>query len=244
MSDVPEGHPRYRSLKLRDDIVAGVESGITSRHGLMAHGRGEAFDYLIGEETQPFARQAIHTSAAMLLLAEHPVVSVNGNVAALVPDELIALGKMLKAPLEVNIFHASKAREEAIQQHLLKHGAVQVLMPTTAAQLSFIDSNRKFVHPDGIFSADVVFVPLEDGDRCESLRKMGKYVVTIDLNPMSRTANRSSVTIVDNVVRAMPLLIQEIHALTHTSPIVLHQIVSRYSNERILETALQWIRRA
>ncbi len=244
MSDVPEGHPRYRSLKLRDDIVAGVESGITSRHGLMAHGRGEAFDYLIGEETQPFARQAIHTSAAMLLLAEHPVVSVNGNVAALVPDEVIALGKMLKAPLEVNIFHASKAREEAIQQHLLKHGAVQVLMPTTAAQLSFIDSNRKFVHPDGIFSADVVFVPLEDGDRCESLRKMGKYVVTIDLNPMSQTANRSSVTIVDNVVRALPLLIQEIHALTHTSPIVLHQIVSRYSNERILETALQWIRRA
>jgi 4-phosphopantoate--beta-alanine ligase len=265
VSDVPEGHPRYRSLKLRDDIVAGVESGITSRHGLMAHGRGEAFDYLIGEETQPFARQAIHTSAAMLLLAEHPVVSVNGNVAALVPDEVIALGKMLKAPLEVNIFHASKAREEAIQQHLLKHGAVQVLMPTTAAQLSFIDSNRKFVHPDGIFSADVVFVPLEDGDRCESLCKMGKYVVfvpledgdrceslckmgkyvvTIDLNPMSQTANRSSVTIVDNVVRAMPLLIQEIHALTHTSPIVLHQIVSRYSNERILETALQWIRRA
>jgi 4-phosphopantoate--beta-alanine ligase len=238
VSDVPEGHPRYRSLKLRDDIVAGVESGITSRHGLMAHGRGEAFDYLIGEETQPFARQAIHTSAAMLLLAEHPVVSVNGNVAALVPDEVIALGKMLKAPLEVNIFHASKAREEAIQQHLLKHGAVQVLMPTTAAQLSFIDSNRKFVHPDGIFSADVVFVPLEDGDRCESLCKMGKYVVTIDLNPMSQTANRSSVTIVDNVVRAMPLLIQEIHALTHTSPIVLHQIVSRYSNERILETAL------
>jgi 4-phosphopantoate--beta-alanine ligase len=244
VSDVPEGHPRYRSLKLRDDIVAGVESGITSRHGLMAHGRGEAFDYLIGEETQPFARQAIHTSAAMLLLAEHPVVSVNGNVAALVPDEVIALGKMLKAPLEVNIFHASKAREEAIQQHLLKHGAVQVLMPTTAAQLSFIDSNRKFVHPDGIFSADVVFVPLEDGDRCESLCKMGKYVVTIDLNPMSQTANRSSVTIVDNVVRALPLLIQEIHALTHTSPIVLHQIVSRYSNERILETALQWIRRA
>jgi 4-phosphopantoate--beta-alanine ligase len=244
VSDVPEGHPRYRSLKLRDDIVAGVESGITSIHGLMAHGRGEAFDYLIGEETQPFARQAIHTSAAMLLLAEHPVVSVNGNVAALVPDEVIALGKMLKAPLEVNIFHASKAREEAIQQHLLKHGAVQVLMPTTAAQLSFIDSNRKFVHPDGIFSADVVFVPLEDGDRCESLCKMGKYVVTIDLNPMSQTANRSSVTIVDNVVRALPLLIQEIHALTHTSPIVLHQIVSRYSNERILETALQWIRRA
>lgn len=244
MSDVPEGHPRYRSLKLRDEIVAGVERGITSIHGLMAHGRGEAFDYLIGEETQPFAKQAIHTSAAMLLLAEHPVVSVNGNVAALTPDELIALGKILKAPLEVNIFHASKAREETIQQHLLQHGAVKVLMPTTDTQLSFIDSNRRFVHPDGIFRADVIFVPLEDGDRCESLRKMGKDVVTIDLNPMSRTANKSSVTIVDNAVRALPLLIQEIQALAKTSPIVLQQIVSSYSNEKILETALQWIRRA
>lgn len=243
MSDVPEDHPRYRSLKLRDDIVAGVENGITSIHGLIAHGRGEAFDYLIGEETQPFAKQAIHTSAAMLLLAEHPVVSVNGNVAALVPDELIALGKMLKAPLEVNIFHASKARVETIQKYLLKHGAVKVLIPATDTQLSFIDSNRKYVHPDGIFRADVVFVPLEDGDRCEALRKMGKDVVTIDLNPMSRTANRSSATIVDNVVRALPLLIQEIRTLAKTSPIVLQQIVSKYSNEKVLETALQWIRR-
>jgi len=110
MSDVPEGHPRYQSLKLRDVITAGVESGITSIHGLIAHGRGEAFDYLIGEETQQFAAQAIHTAAAMLLLAEHPVISVNGNTAALVPDELIALGKMLNAPLEVNIFHTTKGR--------------------------------------------------------------------------------------------------------------------------------------
>ena len=243
MSDVPEDHPRYRSLKLRDDIVAGVESGITSIHGLMAHGRGEAFDYLVGEETQPFAKQAIHTSAAMLLLAEHPVVSVNGNAAALVPDELIALGKMLKAPLEVNIFHTSKAREETIRKYLLKHGAVKVLIPATDTQLSFIDSNRKYVHPDGIFRADVVFVPLEDGDRCEALRKMGKDVISVDLNPMSRTANRSSATIVDNVVRALPLLIQEICKLAKTSPIVLQKIVSKYSNEKVLETALQWIRR-
>ena len=243
MSDVPEGHPRYRSLKLRDDIVAGVESGITSIHGLIAHGRGEALDYLIGEATQAFAKQAIHTSAAILLLAETPVISVNGNSAALVPDELIALGKMLNAPLEVNIFHTSKGREERIKEYLLKHGAVQVLVPATDTQLSFIDSNRKYVHPDGIFRADVVFVPLEDGDRCEALRKMGKEVISVDLNPMSRTANSSSVTIVDNVVRALPLLIQEIHALAKMSPIVLQQNASRYSNEEVLRTALQWIRR-
>ena len=123
MSDVPKTHPRYLSLTLRDTIVAGVEQGITSIHGLIAHGRGEAFDYLIGEMTQPFAIEAIHAAAAMLHLAEHPVISVNGNVAALVPDALIELGQVLNAPLEVNIFHTETGREQRIREHLLKHKA-------------------------------------------------------------------------------------------------------------------------
>ena len=243
MSDVSESHPRYVSLKIREAIVSGVEQGVTSIHGLIAHGRGEAFDYLIGEKTQSFAREATQAAAAVLLLAEHPVISVNGNAAALVPDELVELGKILNAPLEVNIFHASKERKKAIQNHLKKHGASVVLMPTEQAQLSFIDSNRKFVHPEGIFKADVVFVPLEDGDRCEALRKMGKNVVTVDLNPMSRTAKMASVTIVDNVVRALPLLIQKIQELKKSSPIALKEVVSKYNNEEILQNALQCIRR-
>ena len=243
MSDVPESHPRYLSLKLRDTIVAGVESGVTSIHGLMAHGRGEAFDYLIGEETQPFAMEAIRAGAATLLLAKQPVISVNGNVAALAPDDMVAFSNVLKAPLEVNIFHASKEREDAIREHLKEHGADHVLMPTTEAQLSFIDSNRKFVHPEGIFRADVVFVPLEDGDRCEALQKMGKTVVTVDLNPMSRTAKQAGVTIVDNVVRALPLLIQKVQMLQKATLNELREIVSQYSNDKTLQAALQWIRR-
>ncbi len=243
MSDVPESHPRYVSLRLRDTIVAGVESGVTSIHGLMAHGRGEAFDYLIGEQTQPFAMEAIRAGAATLLLAEQPVISVNGNVAALTPSEMVAFSNALKAPLEVNVFHASKERERAIREHLKKHGAVDVLMPTTEARLSYIDSNRKLVHPEGIFRADVVFVPLEDGDRCEALQKMGKTVVTVDLNPMSRTAKRAGVTIVDNVVRALPLLIQEVKRLQKASPTVLKELVSQYSNDKTLQAAVQWIRR-
>ena len=191
MTDVPESHPRYLSLALRDRIVAGVEAGITSPHGLIAHGRGEAYDYLIGERTRPFAKRAVRAAAAMLLRAEHPVLSVNGNVAALVPAELVRLGELLDAPLEINIFHASKARERAMRRHLLAHGALEVLMPTKRAQLDFIESNRRFVHPDGIHRADVVFVPLEDGDRCEALRRMGKDVVTVDLNPLSRTARQT-----------------------------------------------------
>ena len=281
MSDVPKTHPRYLSLTLRDTIVAGVEQGITSIHGLIAHGRGEAFDYLIGETTQPFAIEAIHAAAAMLCLAEHPVISVNGNVAALAPDGLIALGQVLNAPLEVNIFHTETGREERIREHLLKHkarletspadigvdsrletspagvrvdssletspagvgveGTPDILMPTTEAQLSHIDSNRKFVHPDGIFKADVVFVPLEDGDRCEALRKMGKDVVTVDLNPMSRTAKQASITIVDNVVRALPLLCDEIR---NFSDLAAQDVLERYCNAAVLQEALRHISRS
>ena len=253
MSDVPKTHPRYLSLTLRDRIVAGVEKRITSIHGLIAHGRGEAFDYLIGEATQPFAIEAIHAAAAMLLLAEHPVISVNGNVAALAPEALIELGQVLNAPLEVNIFHTETGREQKIREHLLKHrarletspaaersGVPDILMPTTEAQLSYIDSNRKFVHPEGIFKADVVFVPLEDGDRCEALRKMGKAVVTVDLNPMSRTAQQASITIVDNVVRALPLLCEEIREFNDPTA----DTVAKYSNETVLKKALEHISRS
>ncbi len=242
MSDVPKTHPRYLSLTLRDKIVAGVEQGITSIHGLIAHGRGEAFDYLIGEETQPFAIEAIQAAAVMLLSAEHPIISVNGNVAALAPEGLIELGRVLNARLEVNIFHTEDGREQKIRDHLLKHGASDVLMPTTEAQLSYIDSNRKFVHPEGIFKADVVFVPLEDGDRCEALRKMGKNVVTVDLNPMSRTAKQASITIVDNVVRALPLLCDEIRELS--SDATAQDTLKRYSNAAVLQKALQHISRS
>ncbi len=241
MSDVPKTHPRYLSLTLRDKIVEGVQRGITSIHGLIAHGRGEAFDYLIGETTQPFATEAIYAAAAMLHLAKHPIISVNGNVAALVPDALIELGRILNAPLEVNIFHTETGREQKIRTHLLQHGAPDVLMPTAEAQLSYIDSNRKFVNPEGIFKADVVFVPLEDGDRCEALRKMGKAVVTIDLNPMSRTAEHANITIVDNVVRALPLLYEAIKAVAGDT--AAQNTLSHYSNKAVLQKALQHISR-
>lgn len=242
MSAVPESHPRYTSLKLRDTIVAGVEEGITSIHGLIAHGRGEAFDYLIGEVTQPFAGEATRAAAAMLVLAKAPVISVNGNAAALVPDGLVELGRMLGAPLEVNIFHTSSERQHAIRDHLIVHGATTVLEPTEEAQLTGIESNRRFVHPEGIFRADVVFVPLEDGDRCEALRGMGKDVVTVDLNPMSRTARTASVTIVDNVVRALPNLLSEVRGLQASSRDEARQRVERYDNGAALQAAARRIR--
>lgn len=242
MPPVPESHPRYVSLTIREALVAGVERGITSLHGLIAHGRGEAFDYLIGETTQPFARAAVRAAAAMLRLGRRPVISVNGNAAALVPERLVELSRLLPAPLEVNLFHTSKARERTIERHLITHGAERVLLPTEAAQLPGLESNRRFVHPEGILRADVVFVPLEDGDRCAALRGAGKGVVTVDLNPLSRTARTASVTIVDNVVRALPLLVAEVRALGDVARSSLQAILAGYSNPAVLEAAVQRIR--
>ena len=236
MTDVPATHPRYASLRTRDAIVAGVEKGVASIHGLVAHGRGEAFDYLLGERTRDFALDAIDAAAAMLVAAERPVVSVNGNAAALVPGGLVALAAAVGAPLEVNIFHASKERERAIRSHLREHGATDVLMPTGHAVLAHIDSNRRFVHPDGIHAADVVFVPLEDGDRCRALVQSGKRVITVDLNPMSRTARTATVTIVDNVTRALPVLVERV-AGRRDDIDAARGLLDRYDNEWVLRAA-------
>jgi 4-phosphopantoate--beta-alanine ligase len=74
-------------------------------------------------------------------------------------------------------------------------------------KLAHIASDRANVHKNGIFQADVVFVPLEDGDRAQALTKLGKTVLTVDLNPLSRTAIASTVTIVDEVTRALKNLV-------------------------------------
>jgi 4-phosphopantoate--beta-alanine ligase len=207
-SDVPPTHPRYLSLLTRERIVAGVERGVTSLHGLIAHGRGEAFDYLLGECTHSFAQRAIAAAAAALQSARHPVISVNGNACALAAADLVALAQATGARLEVNIFHTSPAREQAIRTMLLEAGALDVLMPGQTHAIAHIDHNRKWVHPEGILIADVVCVPLEDGDRCEALVKNGKQVITIDLNPLSRTARTAQITIVDNLTRCLPLLVE------------------------------------
>jgi 4-phosphopantoate--beta-alanine ligase len=241
---VPPSHPRYVSLVTRERIVAGVEQGITSVHGLIAQGRGEAFDYMIGEATHPFAETAIEAAAALLLRAAHPVVSVNGNVAALAAREVVLLATLVGAELEVNIFHSSKARERAIRKALEQAGAGRVLMPSRSTTLPGLDHNRRFIHPEGIAKADVVFVPLEDGDRCQALRAAGKDVITVDLNPLSRTARTATVTIVDNLVRCLPRLCDRVIALQKEGPSAWAKALSLYRHDRVLKAAERRVRAA
>ena len=58
----------------------------------------------------------------------------------------------------------------------------------------------------------MVLAPLEDGDRCEALIAMGKKVITIDLNPLSRTSRYATVSIVDDIERALRNLISVIES--------------------------------
>jgi 4-phosphopantoate--beta-alanine ligase len=202
--EVPESHPRYESLLTRHRIEAGVERGITSQQGLIAQGRGEAYDYLLGERTIESAERAERAAAAHLLRAEHAVVSVNGNAAALVPEELVALAEATGADLEVNLFNRTEERIERIAAHLREHGAAEVKGLTADGRIPGLDHERAKVDADGIGDADVVLVPLEDGDRAEALGEMGKTELVVDLNPLSRSAQVATVPIVDNIVRAVP----------------------------------------
>jgi 4-phosphopantoate--beta-alanine ligase len=174
---------------------------------LIAHGRGEAFDYLIGERTLDSARRATEVAAALLLAAKRPVISVNGNVAALAVNEIIELSELTNAPLEVNIFYRTEERAMKIKELLEKKGAENVLGDGADATIPGIAHARARADREGIYRADVVLAPLEDGDRCEALIKMGKKVITIDLNPLSRTSKHATVSIVDDVERAIRNLI-------------------------------------
>ncbi|AFK51532.1 hypothetical protein TCELL_1109 [Thermogladius calderae 1633] len=212
--------------------------------GLIAHGRGECFDYLIGEETREFARKAIRAAAAALLLAKHPVISVNGNTAALVAEHVVRLAEEVLARIEVNLFYRTREREELIAGVLREAGAREVLGvgEDASATIPELFSERRRVSPRGILVADVVLVPLEDGDRTEALRRMGKTVIAVDLNPLSRTARAASITIVDNVVRAMPALVEEVRELKKRPKNELQAILASYDNNQVLAEALDFIR--
>jgi 4-phosphopantoate--beta-alanine ligase len=239
---IPSDHPRARSLYIREMLVDGFRRGLVAPEGLIAHGRGEAYDYLLGERTTKTARRAIKAAAAMLLLSSRPVISVNGNTAALCANTVVELAKVAGASIEVNIFYRTEEREMMIKAELELHGAKKVLGvgSKASARIPELQSERRRVDPDGIYAADTVLVPLEDGDRTEALIKMNKTVITIDLNPLSRTSRAANITIVDNVVRAMPALVEAARKLRDTMS--LKRITDNFDNSKNLQESLKIIK--
>ena len=241
-TEVPEDHPRYASLVTRHRIEAGVDRGITSRQGLIAQGRGEAFDYLLGEQTLPSAAAAERAAAAALLGATDPVLSVNGNVAALVPEAIVELADTVDATLEVNLFNRTDERMRAIAEHLRAHGATAVKGLTGDGEIPGLSHARGTVDADGIGAADVVVVPLEDGDRAEALAATGKTEVVIDLNPGSRSARAAAIPIVDNVIRAVPNVTAHARDLADAEPSALAAVVEEFDPTAALDDAEAAIR--
>ena len=199
----PEDHPRYKSLLAREKLVEA--SGVVAEQGLIAHGRGEAFDYLLGERTCPSAIMAINTAASLIQEASNPVISVNGNVVVLATREIAHLSEASGAKVEVNLFHRTPERIAGLVK-MLDDVGIQALGMNPDVAIPGLSSERAKCCSEGIGSADVVLVPLEDGDRCQALVDMGKQVIAIDLNPLSRTAQTAHITIVDELTRCLPLL--------------------------------------
>ncbi len=199
-------HPRYKSLLLRHLLEQAAEKGMLAASALIAHGRGEAFDYLLGEKTTPSALVATQQAAARLSSAKRPIISLNGNVVALAGKEMLLVADALGCAVEINIFYRTPERMAALLDHLqdIKQTLdldVEILGANPDAKIPGLEGPRANCTNKGIFSSDVILVPLEDGDRCEALVAMGKFVIVVDLNPLSRSARMGDLTIVDELTR-------------------------------------------
>src|SRR6476469_3336547 len=180
---ISRAHPRASSLMIREKLVNGFRNGIVVPQGLIAHGRGEAFDYLLGEKTSKHAYEAEKVAVCLLLLSNKSIISINGNAAALCPKDLVTLAKVTNSRIAVNLFHKS-------------------------------------------------------GDRTESLVRMGKKVISVDLNPLSRTAIASNITIIDNIVRAIPNMIKISEQLNKKDNLYLLKQIRNFDNKGNMDKSL------
>ena len=237
---IPKNHPRYESLLLRDKVKNAFLDGYLADSGMIAHGRGETFDYLLGEKTVPAAEEAMKAAVASLLLAEHPVLSVNGNTTALAIDEVIELAKSTDSRIEINLFYRTEERVDKITKLFKDHGYEDIL-GTNYDDLYYFDkitNPRATASRQGIYVADVILVPLEDGDRAELLKEAGKKIICIDLNPLSRTSKMSDISIVDNVVRAIPEMTRLANEYKNKDEDFLLKIVNDFNNGENLKDSL------
>lgn len=236
-------HPRYESLLYRQKIVEAHKNGILADSGLIAHGRGESYDYLIGEYTTDNAKNTINVSACYFLTRKNPVLSVNGNTTALVAEDIAELSELLDIPVEINLYYRTDERVRRIEEVYKALGVGEILGTNDDEFIDTPELNgpRSPVSIDGISKSDLVFIPLEDGDRAEALTKLGKTTISVDLNPLSRTAVTSTVTIVDNIVRAVPELIESVKHYQDYDRKELQKIIDGFSNKTNLDNSIKHI---
>jgi len=66
-------------------------------------------------------------------------------------------------------------------------------------------------------------------------------VIVVDLNPLSRSARAATVTIVDNIVRAVPVMTAMAKEMKDSSPETLRETAEEFNNEKALARALDEI---
>ena len=167
-----------------------------------------------------------------------PILSLNGNVTALACDEMLLLADHLNCPLEVNIFYRTPERMEALLSFIEERRQaldleVKVLGASPNAMIPGLKGPRAACTREGIFESDVMLVPLEDGDRCQALVNMGKTVIVIDLNPLSRSAQQATITVVDELSRSLNTML----AFAQEE----QRAVDAYDHRANLKASLAWI---
>ena len=70
---------------------------------------------------------------------------------------------------------------------------------------------------------------------------MGKTAIAIDLNLLSRTARTANITIVDNVVRAIPNIKKWVKKLKDKDRKVLEEMVKSWNNKKMLKDVSSFI---
>ena len=235
-----KSHPRYESLLKRHNLEIAASRGMLADSALIAHGRGEAFDYLLGEKTSENAFLATKNALAHLSAAKRPIITINGNTAALAGKELMQIANYLNCPVEINIFYRTPERMSALLNRLetIKKERsidVEILGANPNDRIPGLKGPRAKCTKEGIIDSDVILVPLEDGDRCEALVAMGKTVIVIDLNPLSRSAKMGTITIVDELTRVAE------NMLFQFDSVKMSEVSKTYDNEEALRDALRHI---
>jgi len=223
MARIPDSHPRKKSLESRQKIVDGSSMGLLADSAMIAHAE-ERLSTICSERgprsqpERPFVRVRLASG-----MPEGPVISVNGNTTVLAGDGAIRLAAVLGCPIEVNLYYRTPSRVKGlislleelrlnVSQEAAPDGfygdwkeaveGVSLLGESPNFKIEGLEGPRSNCTAEGIGGADTILVPLEDGDRCEALITLGKEVLVVDLNPLSRSARMASVTIVDEVSRA------------------------------------------
>ena len=66
-------------------------------------------------------------------------------------------------------------------------------------------------------------------------------MIVVDLNPFTRSSKKATITIVDNIIRAIPLLIKQIRQLKKSNKNKLKKILKNHKNKKNLKKAIKEI---